>query len=231
MNKSVKIFLATIAFAAIAVTGVEAAGSSQCQAVYGGGEVCPPSIKFTLDKKVQNPSNGQFVDNLSVNDPKFGATQTITFQITVTNTGSDEMKDVTVTDTLPQHVSFVSGPGSYDQGKNTLTIKINSLAAGKSQTFDIVTKAAEVKNLPNQDVVCVTNMARVTESRGSEATDNAQLCIEKKVTTTTGKGGPVVQPPVKVTQTPETGPEMFSLFALIPAGATGLYLRRKSNFK
>lgn len=42
------------------------------------------------------------------------------------------------------------------------------------------------------------------------------------------KGGYAVQTPPPMTQSPSTGPEMFSFLALLPAGVAGLYLRRKS---
>ena len=61
---------------------------SNCDVVYGGGEVCPPNVSFTLDKLVQSPTKGgQFVDNLTVNDPMFNPNQDVTFQVKVKNTG------------------------------------------------------------------------------------------------------------------------------------------------
>ncbi|HSA83432.1 MAG TPA: hypothetical protein VLF20_00915 [Patescibacteria group bacterium] len=48
-------------------------------------------------------------------------------------------------------------------------------------------------------------------------------------TTNATKGGLPVEQPAQATTTPGTGPELLSLAALIPAGAMGIYLRRKTK--
>lgn len=229
MKKALNLFVVTIAALVVATSQAHAGASvSQCQMIYGGGEVCPPSIKFTLDKKVQNPTSGAFVDNLGVNDPKYKASQKIAFKITITNTGTAAIENVTITDTLPQFIGFDSGSGNFDKATNKFSVTINKLEVGQSKTFDLVGRAADAKTLPqDKGMVCPINTADARENKGTAAQDSAQVCIEREVTT--GKGGPVVQPPVKVTTTPQTGPEMFALTALIPTGAVGFFLRRKSK--
>lgn len=230
MKKAVQLFLITIAFFAVAQTAHASSAVSECQTIYGGGEVCPPAAKFTLDKKVQNPQTGVFVDSIGMNDAKYKATQTVNFQITIQNTGSSTLENVEITDQMPSYLTFSSGPGSFNAANNTLTIKLSKLEALKSQTFTVAAKVVDESKLPqDKSVTCVVNEARAVESKGTNAKDSSQVCIEKTTNTTTGKGGPVVQPPVKVTSTPQTGPEMFSLIALIPTGAAGLILRRKSK--
>ncbi|MBP7832152.1 MAG: DUF11 domain-containing protein [Candidatus Levybacteria bacterium] len=223
--KSLKLTTALLTAAAVlfgTATLVSAAGSSNCQAIYGGGEVCPTDVKFTIDKKVQKGTKGgEFVDNLSVNDEKFAPTQNVTFEITLKNTGS---KDVTlnVIDTLPSYLSYVSG-GTFDsnnkQVKNEITLKV-----GETKKVTIVAKVVDASSLPeNQSIVCVTNVAKASDNSGTTAEDNAQLCIEK------GKTTPVVQPTVPAKKIPETGPEALALLLLPPVGAAGLYLRRKAG--
>lgn len=198
------------------VTLVSAAGSSNCQVVYGGGEVCPPEVKFTIDKKIQKPTKGgEFVDNLSVNDEKFNPGQNVTFQITVQNTGSKEVT-LTVSDILPTNLDYVSG-GTYDQNGKKVSNDV-TLKAGESKTYTIVAKATDVAS-----TTCVTNVARATDGNGASAEDNAQLCIVKTVTT------PVVQPQIPSKSIPNTGPEALALAILPPLGAAGLYLRRKAG--
>src|SRR3989304_8577444 len=77
------------------VSGANASGTvyggygAPCQPVYGGGEVCISKGNILVNKTVQNPQTGAFVDNLSLsNDPRFGAEKSVTFQLTITNTGS-----------------------------------------------------------------------------------------------------------------------------------------------
>ncbi len=224
--KSLKLTTALLTVAAVLLgtaSVVSAAGSSNCQAIYGGGEVCPTDVKFTIDKKVQKPTKGGgYVDNLSVNDEKFAPTQNVSFEITLQNTGSKDVA-LQVTDILPSYLTYVSG-GTYDsnskQVKNEVALKV-----GETKKLTIVAKVVESSNLPeNQSIVCITNVAKAADNAGTTAEDNAQLCIEKGKTTT-----PEVQPQVPAKSIPSTGPEALALFLLPPVGAAGLYLRRKAG--
>lgn len=209
-------------------------GSESCQPIYGGGETCISTDKVLIDKKVMNPASSTkggtevFVDNLSVNDYKYSADQIVKFQLTVTNTSDKTLSEVSVSDILPSYVSFVKGLGSYDEKSRTVSFKVNNLNPDESRKYTIEVKTTSNNSLPSgQGVVCVVNqaMARVSNV---ESRDNSQFCIEK--TTTTTKGGlPVMDAPKGMTKTPATGPEMLALFGLIPAGLSGMYLRRKAS--
>lgn len=207
-----------------------ASGESNCQVVYGGGETCNPQIKFTINKMVQKPGKGggDFVDNLTLNDPRFSGNQNVNFKIVIENTGNTKITDLSVVDTFPSLVTFVAGSGSFDKNNNTLSFTIGSLEAGKKVEYIITGKTFEEKNLPNnQAVTCVVNNVKAKDSSGSEATDSSQLCIEKNVLGAVPTPQVFVQIPPK--SIPATGPEMLPLLGLIPAGITGFYLRRKSR--
>ena len=62
-----------------------AAGSeSNCQVIYGGGEVCETKVKFTINKLVQNPGKGgNYVENLNINDPRLKPGQNVNFKIVI----------------------------------------------------------------------------------------------------------------------------------------------------
>ena len=198
---------------------------ADCQALYGGGQTCT-SYSFSLQKFVQVPNQswGNFVNNLSINDPKFSLSQTVNFQIIVTNTGSNNISSVTIIDTFPQFVSFVAGPGSFNNSNNTLTFVVNNLNAGQSQTYNLSGKIANA-NVP-QGITCVVNQAAGTDNNGDTNTASSQLCITNvpNVTPT-----PVILPVTKIKTTPPTGPEMLPIIGLIPAALSGLYLRKKSK--
>ena len=203
-------------------------GVSQCQIVYGGGQTCKDITKFTIDKKVQRTTKGgEFVDNLSMNDEKFAPEQQITFKITVKNTGDKTIEDLDVADILPQELVFVSGPGNFDTNTRTLSYRIESLDAGKTHENTFVVKSKPANELPaDKGIICTTNTARSVAQDNSTAQDTSEVCIQKSVVTKPGtpqvfKGG-------TVKETPSTGPEMLALIGLIPAGAAGMYLRRKS---
>lgn len=201
-----------------------------CVAIYGGGEVCPQKGNIVVNKKVLNPQTGALVDTLGINDFKFSSDQTVNFKITVTNTGQAMLSKVTVKDILPQFLTFVSGPGSFDANTKTLTFDVTNLNAGESRTFDVTAKVVTSDQMPSdKTITCVFNQA-IGTSDSQISQDNVQLCIQKVVPTQTPttKGGLKVFPPQPVVTTPSTGPEMIPLMGLIPAGIGGFFLKKFS---
>ena len=227
-----KKYLYTILISGLLLSGLGLMPSNayaQCQAIYGGGEVCPPSFNFSIQKLVQTPgkSGNSFVNNLSINDPKYSPSQNVNFQIVVKNTGSNTISTLTVSDKLPQFVNFVSGPGSFDSNTKTLTFTINNLGAGQSQTFTVTGKLADANLMPSdQGIICLINQASATDSNGATNTSSSQFCVQKSVL---GTSEPVVFAAPKVVTTPATGPEMLPLMALIPSGLAGFILRKKTK--
>lgn len=235
MNKLIFSAIAGITLSLFLASGSYASyGSEACQPIYGGGQTCVTTGKILIDKKVLHPTQktkggilSTFVDNLSINDPKYSPLQTVGFQLTVTNTGDSTLSEVKVTDIFPAYLNFVAGPGNFDAAARTLTFNIVNLNPNESRKFNIETKVVAPDSLPSgQGVVCVVNQAGALFDN-QESKDNSQFCIERKVT---AKGGlPVVDAPKGMTKTPATGPEMLPLIGLIPAGAAGFYLRRRSK--
>lgn len=219
--KLTTIALTTAAFLVTATTIVSAAGSSNCEVIYGGGDVCPTNTSFTVDKLVQVPSKGgQFVDNLTVNDPMFTASSDVSYQIKVKNTGSTKISSVIATDTLPASLTYVGG-GSYDAATKTVKFEAKDLEAGKEAVYILTAKVKDAKNLGNVNPECVTNSVVATDDKGGRAEDTANLCITKS--------GPKMEATVPTKTIPNTGPEALALAILPPIGAAGLYLRRKAG--
>lgn len=207
---------------------VSANADVSCQPIYGGGETCIQVGNVFINKTVQNPQTGSFVDNLGVNDPKHSPSSNVTFQITVTNNGGNTISKVTVKDILPQFVDFVSGTGNFDSNSKTLTFEVGDLKAGESRTFTVVGKT-QTQDKFSQGITCVVNQS-TANNNGQESSDNAQFCIEKPVLgEVTTKGGLKVFPSQPVTKAPATGPEMLGLLGLIPSGALGFYLRKRAS--
>lgn len=226
-----KIFLSIFALAifALMTSAQGARADTACQPIYGGGQTCVQVGNILINKTVQNPKTNSFVDNLNINDPKFTPTSNVAFHITVTNTGGSTINKTTVKDTLPQFVSFVSGPGSFDSNTKVLTFDVGNLATSESRTFTITAKVADGPQLPaDQGITCVVNQALATAENGQQSSDNSQFCIEKPVLGET-KGGLKVFPAPAVKTTPGTGPEMLPLIGLIPTGVFGFLLRRKAS--
>lgn len=230
MKKSLIATLITATF--LATAGSATAAGSQCQVIYGGGEVCKKQIEFTINKMVQVPNTKgvTFVENLTINDAKYTPGSVATFKVVITNSGKEKITRARVTDKFPQFLSFVSGAGTWDANAKTLTFDVNNLEAGKSQEFLITAKVSDDAALPqNQTNVCVTNQVNAIEDDGATASDSSSLCIVRTVITTTPTPTPMVHTTTPPKSIPNTGPEMLPLLGLIPAGITGMLLRRKSK--
>lgn len=213
-----------------------------CQPIYGGGQSCITTNNIVVNKTVLNPQTNQFVDNLSINDPKYQPGFISTFQISVTNTGNNNVSRVDVRDIFPQFVSFSSGAGTFDTNSNTLTFSVDNLAANETRTFSIMGRIFnndQISVTPGS-VVCVVNQAIAMVDNANVSQDNAQFCIQKAALAVQqvqqiqqvqqAKGFPVFAP-VPTTSTPATGPEAFGLIAMLPTGLAGWFLRKHAMKK
>jgi uncharacterized repeat protein (TIGR01451 family) len=211
---------------------------TSCQPIYGGGQSCVTTNNIVVNKTVLNPQTNQFVDNLNINDPKYQPGFVASFQISITNTGNNNISRVDVRDIFPQYVSFGAGAGTFDSNTNTLSFSLTDLAPNETRTYGIVGRIFNADQIPVAQgaVVCVVNQAIAMINGTSVSQDNSQFCIEKKISTTTTtttitKGGFPIVSPVSITSTPKTGAEAFALFALIPTGISGWLLRKHSMKK
>ncbi len=223
--------LITLMALILALSGGFSPAFADCQPLYGGGQSCVTNFAFTINKMVQVPGKGggQYVDNLGVNDPKYSPSQNVNYQIIVTNTGSQTIPTINVTDTFPQFITFVSGVGNFDKDTKVLTFNVSNLEAGKSVTYTLTAKTADANTLPNEGVICnetVKNNVQGIDNNGGVDSDSSQICVQKNVL---GATPPPVLPTPKITSTPATGPEMVALLALIPGALGGLILRKKSK--
>lgn len=153
--------------------------------------------QISINKMVQNPTNNQFVDNLNMSDTHFLAGQNVTFRLQVTNKGGSDLNNILVTDTLPDFIDFVSGPGSFDAGSKTLTFSIDKLGPSQSKDFDLITRVKPQNQLPNNQVTCLTNLG---QARADQlfSQDTAVFCIENQVL-------------APVQELPKTGPSKAGL--------------------
>jgi uncharacterized repeat protein (TIGR01451 family) len=225
--KKLSLLAATVTFVLLSAGTVLAAGDSNCQVVYGGGEVCQEQVKFTINKLVQAPGKGgSYVENLTVNDARYSAGSNINFKIVIKNTGNTDITNLNVVDRFPEFLKFVAGVGNAQAGASEINFVVGKLEAGKQVEYVITTKAADANSLPaNQAITCVTNNVVATATDSTSASDNSQVCIEKSVVTPT----PVIMEKPGVKTVPATGPEVGILAGLIPTGIAGLLIRRKVN--
>ncbi len=238
MMKNNKIFSFTMLMAMTAIFSFvfaeKAFADISCQPIYGGGQSCVTTNNIIVNKTVLNPQTNQFVDNLSINDPKYQPGFITTFQISITNAGNNNISRIDVKDIFPQYVSFSSGDGTFDANTNTLTFSLNSLAPNETRAFSIIGRVVNAERIPVApgSVVCVVNQAIAmnTNSQSQVSQDNSQFCIEKKISGEQAfKGGFPVFPPQTMTVSPSTGPQTSALFSLVSALGAGVFLRMLAN--
>lgn len=228
MSTTVKLFSLFVISYLLLVIIPKAYAQTFCQPIYGGGQTCVTVGNVQINKTILNPGTNKMVDSLSISDPRFQPGFIVTFQITLTNIGSSNIARIRVSDIFPQYVSFSSGPGNFDGNTRTLTFDVLNLNPQETRVFTIIGRIVDTSSLPtNQQVICVVNQAIATNldgvSQGSQ--DNSQLCIEKVIQQPTGFP---VFPQAKIFTTPATGPEAWVLFSMVPLGAAGYFLRKKS---
>lgn len=183
----------------------------RCEMQYGGRENCVRTGQLQIDKKVFDPKNKKFVDNLGINDYHFSPGEETTFKLKVKNIGDETFNQINVIDTLP---SFLASPGG------SLFFKIKDLKAGEIRELEVKARVISANNFPtSKNLICVINTAQAAAENEKDR-DTAQLCVERKVL---GKGVPTVLPP--------TGPENWLAVILgsIIAAATGLFLVKVSK--
>lgn len=233
-----------------AVSPVFAGETSNPQ--YGGQT---PNITVTIDKKVSDPNSivkkttatkggttetveesdhkkYTYVENITAanTDMRYSPTQKIAFKLVVTNTSNQDIKNVVVTDTVPlDTVANISGDGTFDSQKKTVTIKVGDMKANESKEYYITGTIVTADRLPSeQPVICSVNQSNVSVEGNVMDDDNATFCIEKETGTVTKGGKPVHTAPT-VEKTPPTGPAAFALIPLAASAIAGFALRRKSS--
>jgi len=225
MKKVLSIFILTLLLVALKPQ----AASADCNVIYGGGQNCTSTNSFSIEKLVQKPGKGggNYINNLSVNDPRYTPSQQVKFQIIVKNTGDQVISNLKVVDTFPQFLSFVSGPGNFNNNNKTLTFNVVNLNPGQTVKYNVVGKVSDANLMPtDQGTVCLINQATGTDNNGMANSTSSQFCVEKQVL---GTNVPQVLPAPKITKTPSTGPEMLPLIALFPGAVGGYLLRKKSK--
>lgn len=206
------LFLLFLSFA----PNVNAQTNPSCSSVYG---VACPSGQVFIDKKVQNPKSGEFVDALSTTDVTFAPDQEVNFRVEVKNTGSSDLTNVFVQDRFPGNINFISGPGAFDQNMRISSWTIDKLGSGESKFFQIKVQVKS-RNELQFGIACMTNFVQAQKD-AQVAQDTSVFCIQPQP----------LKSPTPVKELPNTGlpVAVWVLSALLlPAG---LRLRKFANNK
>ncbi len=138
--------------------------NSNCERSFEVKREEKPSI--LIKKTVNNQKNAKIEANTDFN-----------YEITVSNNGNVDLKDVVVTDRAPANITFVSAD-SGEIKDNTLTLKINSLKVGESKTITIKSQATAT-GMTAVNTACVDTPTIPGDNDGC---DSAKVEIPKKQT-------------------------------------------------
>ncbi|HHH14084.1 MAG TPA: DUF11 domain-containing protein [candidate division WWE3 bacterium] len=158
-----------------------------CYTQYGGGETCvtvEDNASIDVDKKVSN-TDGNYQNHLRSSVYTFNSADSIYFKIIVKNTGEVSLNDVQVKDVLPSFVDYskvLSGATASVSGKE-VTFSLGSLDVGEEKEVKFIGKVVEDNELPNDDKVCLTNIASAKGNRSDNGeeqkdVDYANFCIK-----------------------------------------------------
>ena len=119
------------------------------------------------------------------------------YEITVSNNGNVNLKDVVVTDRAPSNITFVSAD-SGEIKDNILTMKINSLEVGESKTV-VIKSQATATGMSTINTACVDTPTIPGDNDGC---DSAKVEVPKKQTPPTPTpNNPAPNVPAELPQT------------------------------
>ena len=164
--------------------------NSNCEKSFEVKREEKPSI--LIKKTVNNQKNAKIEANTDFN-----------YEITVSNNGNVDLKDVVVTDRAPANITFVSAD-SGEIKDNTLTLKVSSLKVGESKTITIKSQATAT-GITAVNTACVDTPTRPGDNDGC---DSAKVEVPKKQTPPTPT--PNNPTPNIPTELPQTGANSIS---------------------
>lgn len=174
----------------------------RCETQYGGGQTCVKTGEILVNKKIWDPTNSVYVDNLSASVKTFHAGDEVTFTIEIKNVGDDTLHNVKFTDTLPAFLVWSGG--------DPLNFTIGDMAQGA-----VVTRTIKVKVVAFPSNQCQLNSVTAYSNEGSDS-DTAMACVGQTIVLGT-------------TTIPQTGPEMGVLALLPGLAGIGVYLRKRAS--
>lgn len=186
----------------------QALAAVRCETQYGGNQVCVATGQLQINKKIWDPGRKEWVDNLYIGDYKFKTSEVVKFKLIVKNVGDNDLRNVKVTDTLPDFLFFT--------GVTPFEFKFDILGPGVTEEREVEARVvAESQLKVNQD--CDVNTAEATSDEGEKDKDTAKLCVTKQV--------------LGVSTLPKTGPSKTLVLLALSAGffLAGIVLKIKKS--
>lgn len=182
-----------------------------------GGQYQSPcqSYSMLVDKMVAKLGTNDYVDNLSVSDPRYKPSESVMFKVTIKNTSTTTLAGMTAKDYVPVYLTPIEGPGTFDASSRTISWDAGAFAVNEQKTYYFKMQINSQANLPaDKGLFCLINKAQAWSNTTTDD-DSSQFCIEKQVAA-----------PPKV---PSAGPEMglILLSGEILALVTGILMSYK----
>ena len=161
---------------------------TNCTNQYGGYNGCLPT-NLTVNKQVQDPITGDYVENVTT--AKFSQGNKVTFKLHVTNSSGETFTSVEVKDNVPDNividdadVTKVNKDGKKNieiaSDKKSVKVTVDEFPAG--QSFDVFVFTHLVGTYPNEDIFCRDNWAEVKATQRPEPyKESAKFCVTNKV--------------------------------------------------
>ena len=152
----------------------------------------------------------------------------LTYTIIVTNAGPDAATGVTLTDTLPSGVTFVSATGGATPVGNTLTFDLGTLANAAGATVTVVVRPTTAGALTNSagvtsavvDPATVNNSATATTTVNAAPVASADLSVTVTDAPDPVAAGADLTYTIAVTNNGPDAAQALTLTTAVPAGAT-----------
>lgn len=148
-----------------------------------GGQYQSPcqSYSMLVDKMVAKPGTSEYVDNLSVSDPRYKPSEYVMFKVTIKNTSTTTFGGMTAKDYVPSYLTPIEGPGTFDSVSRVITFDAGAFAVDEQKTYYFKMQINAQANLPaNQGLFCLTNKVQAWSNTTTDD-DSSQFCIEKQV--------------------------------------------------
>ena len=170
-----------------------------------------------------NPSTADLVISKSVSNPNPNVGANITYTIRLTDSGPDTATNVTVQDTLPAGVAFVSSSasqGSYDSVTGVWTV--GTVNVGTPQTLAIVATVTRLLPGPNTASISHSDQFDPITANNSDSASiiptAADLAITKTVSNPKPNVGDTITFTVTLTNTGPASATNVSVTDLLPDG-------------
>lgn len=182
-----KILNLTTTLAALAVLSLSLAKPTEIKAQYSTTET---KKEISIDKTIRGIGDTQYFDNIESSRKVFYENDVIEFKIKVENTGNQDLVNIKASDKLPNNLTLIFFPGTYNSNERLIEWTIDRLSPGEHKEYLVRAKVTDVTEI--KSIVSRTNNAKACSDNTCDD-DNASYFIGKSTVPATGAGDLIVK--------------------------------------